>query len=671
MSSFGCWLQVTKIGGDLIGCVNATTNACPVVAFRSSGANFAMERCVDTTSCPAFSTVPGSSNTQYTVPALAVGASVPTACLTMGAVQTCPDQDNLRFPIEVMFGEPMSPVCGSNNPICQNVRAVQCLAVNSTCPSNYNLRVFRNPTVPSSVPTLVECRQARASCDLTATGMTSTDPNNAAYTIPALTGDALDGCIVSGSTACPAAYPFNLTTNGVLTACGTAVPPPPPPPQPLACNATTQIPLRSVNGNVVGCQNIFAPGSTTPSPCPAAHPISLRKDTSGNLGGCMAIAATCPTDYNFLVYGFLAGQAAAGIAADALTLTNCWATGVVASCSFINIDGVAYNVPIMSSATGTERTLGCVIASAKACPAAFPFGYLDMETPGTRAIPALNKCFPAGEITACQAPAVATANNPSPTLTFSKPAYNGTALAACLKGSFSGANVNGQCPDDCRTVVLFRLDPAVAFSSNAAQADAETIGCWNTTTCANTPQPFALFNVQGAVTRPYCVPQPIGLQSCGSYSVATYRDGAGLYTTNGATLIGCTNTKVCPNTFPIYFKTSAAAADSTRCQASLSVPCSAIANGGWPVSVTNSTGSVVGCVNAVSTCSNNQVPLTTAAVGGTIQGCSDVTTRCADPNFAAQTATDCNGAAFDTFNIEVFGNAAGTGNVVGCMSCSA
>jgi hypothetical protein len=657
-------LQVNRVDGSLLGCVNATTNTCPFVADRSAP-GFAMDRCVDTTACPAFSTVPGSVNAAYTVPALAIGAAVPTAGLTLGTVQTCPDQDSLRFPIEVMFAEPTSPVCGSDSPVCTSVRAVQCLAVNSTCPANYNMRVFRNPGNAATVPALVECRQARASCDLTAAGMTVNDPNSAAYTIPVKTGDALDGCIITGSTACPAAYPFNMTTAGALVACGTSAPPPLPPPQPLVCNATTQIPRYTASGSIALCQPIA-------DPCPNDFPITLRKDVSGNVGGCMALNSTCPANFDFPVYGtWTFPNAPTG-----LTLTNCWATGVVTSCAFIQIAsgaepagiGGSYTVPIMSNATGTERTLGCVKTASTACPAAFPFAYLDMTAAGpggspaaSRTLPLVNKCFPAGEVTACQAPAPPAAT----TLTFSKPAYNRTALAACIRGVFATslpALPIPTCPTAYPTVVLNTLNPATA-------TEAEVVGCWIAPSCADTPQPFTLQSTSGVA---FCVPQVVGLQTCGGYPVTTYQSGAGLYSANGAILLGCAEAKACPTTFPVTLKNTATATDSERClMGPLSVPCSAVANGGFPVTVTNGTGSVVSCLAGAATCTSSQVTLATSAVGG-VQGCSDITTRCADTNFPfplydgqnknagklvrclpAQTGTDCNGAAFDTYNIEV------------------
>jgi hypothetical protein len=46
------------------------------------------------------------------------------------------------------------------------------------------------------------------------------NPNAGTYNIKVRTGDALDGCVVAGSTVCPAGYPFpSVGAGGVLTAC--------------------------------------------------------------------------------------------------------------------------------------------------------------------------------------------------------------------------------------------------------------------------------------------------------------------------------------------------------------------------------------------------------------------------------------------------------------------
>jgi hypothetical protein len=363
----------------------------------------------------------------------------------------------------------------------------------------------------------------------------------------------------------------------------------------------------------------------------------------------------------------------------------------------------------VSNTTGTERTLGCILAADNEapprpvynCPEAYPFAFLDTQvttTPATYtpATPAVAKCYPAGEVTACQAPAsISPASVKSPSsrslltvATFSKPAYNKTTLAACIKSS-SWAGANPSCPAAYPVVVLNRLNPG-----SLSGTDAEVLGCWSaSSTCADTPQPFTL---QAATNVAYCVPQVVGLQTCGGFPVTSYTGGAGIYSPDGNTLIGCTQTGVnCPATFPIYFKTAGAtgAGSDMRCQASVSGACSSIANGDYPVTVTNGTGSVAGCITSTtSPCSSTQVTLALTAIGD-VQGCSDITTRCADPKFPfplydtsvatgplgassaklvrclpPQTAQNCD-AAFAFYFVEVY-SAADRGSLAGCMTRS-
>jgi hypothetical protein len=689
MPSCCCCLQVTRADSTLIGCVNATSNACPFVAFRSASNNFAvMERCVDTTSCP----VATATTAAYTVPALAPGDSTPSACLTLGSTNTCPDIEGLRFPVEVMFAEPTSPVCGSSAQPCTliSVRAVQCLAPNATCPTGYTLRLWRNSpaTNNSATPVLAECRQTRSNCDLTAAGMTSNDPNAADFAINVKTGDALDGCVISTSTVCPTTYPFNKTdASGRLTECSTTAPPPP---TPISCTAT-QIPLLNKDGGVVRCQDI-ATAAGALIPCPNDFPISLRKDISGNLGGCMALNSTCPAAFNSPMYSFFTGIT--GVSATALTLTNCWATGVVTSCNNIILAagaqpaGIAgtYGKSIMSNATGSERTIGCIVNTATTCPAAYPFAYLDATAgaspTGTMAAPTAMKCSPAGEVTACPAPVIPAAGGAS--TSFSKPAYTKNTLSACIKGDFVQANPS--CPTAFPIVALSRLDPAATGA--ASIPDSEVVGCWSSdSTCANTPSPFVLQGSAASSNIAYCVPQVVGLQTCSGFPVNNYATATspGIYTPDSTTLIGCVYTGLsCPASFPIYFRQTPNGGDQ-RCQASISGTCASVAAGGYSVTITSVNGAIAGCVAAASQCNAGQIPLSNTA-DGAVRGCSSITTSCADAAFPfplyentagagaalarclpAQTATDCNGATFNGFPVEVFGTAAGGGNVVGCM----
>jgi hypothetical protein len=655
-----CWLQVTKVDNSLIGCANATANACPFVAYRTAP-GWTLDRCVDTTSCPAYS---AGGNQFYTVPAMAAGSSVPSACLTLASNQACPEVDGLQFPIEVMYTEPTSPVCGGAV-ACTTTRAVQCMGVNSTCPSGFNLRLFKNPNNnATATPQLVECRQTRAACDLTAAGMGPSFVNSGLYNIEVKTGDALDGCIISTSNVCPAGYPFPTPTTGRPTLCTALAPPPPPP---VVCTSS-QVPLYNINGTVEACQS-----ATTA--CSSPYPISLRKDASGNLAGCLATNSTCPTGFNFPVYS------AGGATNNVPVLSNCWANGVVTSCANIVIaqgaGTLTFPKAIMSNATGTERSVGCMASAVASCPAAYPFAWLDTTNPATMANPSLSKCSPAGEVTACQAPGTTIGT------TFSKPAYTKNTLSACIKGSWSGANPT--CPTAFPVVALNRLDPNSA--PVAATADAEVLGCWSAdSTCANTPQPFTL---QGANQVAYCVPQIIGLQGCSAFPATGYGTGAGIFSPDGAVLIGCVaNGVACPATFPIYFRNTANGADQ-RCQASLASTCGA-ASANFPVPISSSTGAVVGCLASNTNCPAGQIPLASTA-SGPASACSAVTTSCADANFPfplydqtagsaarlarcmpAQAAANCNDAnTFADYVVEVFGNAAGTGNVVGCMKQNA
>eukprot|EP00883_Tetradesmus_obliquus_P008797 jgi/Sobl393_1/1952/SZX66741.1 len=215
-------ILVQNAGGTVIGCANVTSNDCPFVAFRNGiTTNWALAKCQDVTSCPVFST---TGNTDYTVPLLLTNApnAVPKACVTVpiASQQTCPSTSSLNYPVEVMFAEPTSPVCGSEllvpPQVCNGNRVIACYAPGVDCVAPYSLRLYTNTTGP----TVAECRQLRTVCDLTTTGMGSLNPNANSYNLPTYNGQSVEGCMIAGTSACPAAYPIVLQSpSGGLAGC--------------------------------------------------------------------------------------------------------------------------------------------------------------------------------------------------------------------------------------------------------------------------------------------------------------------------------------------------------------------------------------------------------------------------------------------------------------------
>ncbi|KAF6252818.1 hypothetical protein COO60DRAFT_496788 [Scenedesmus sp. NREL 46B-D3] len=351
----GFGIQVTTADNTLIGCANSTSNACPFVAYRSAP-TFAVDKCVQVTSCPAYS-VP--SSVLHTVPALEVGSSVPVACLTLDTTtNTCPDLPALRYPLEVVFASGSVNPCGSTAQPCiaAATRTIECRTANATCPAAQSLRLYGGS---GATPVVVECRQTRSSCDLTAVGMTDKTPNAGSYNIAVRTGDALDGCIIAGATTCPAGYPYPTRDNNALVSCTPTVPA-------VQCTGT-QVPLLNANGTTAACQsNNLA--------CPTTFPITLRTESSGNVAGCSALTSTCPTAYPFPLYSKF--TSVPGVDASATVLTNCWQAGFISTCStvFFADDsqpagiGGRYNVPIVTNTTGTEQLLGCVLQGSATCP---------------------------------------------------------------------------------------------------------------------------------------------------------------------------------------------------------------------------------------------------------------------------------------------------------------
>jgi hypothetical protein len=70
------------------------------------------------------------------------------------------------------------------------------------------------------------------------------------------------------------------------------------------------------------------------------------------------------------MYGFF--SAIPGVGAGNVTITNCWANGIVTSCSSVIIDinalpagsGGTHSKPIVTSPGGVERITGCVVNTA-------------------------------------------------------------------------------------------------------------------------------------------------------------------------------------------------------------------------------------------------------------------------------------------------------------------
>eukprot|EP00883_Tetradesmus_obliquus_P004242 jgi/Sobl393_1/14568/SZX79144.1 len=201
-------ILVQNTAGAVIGCANVTSNDCPFVAFRNGiTTNWALAKCQDVTSCPVFSV----GNTDYTVPLLLTNApnAVPKACVTVpiASQQTCPSTPSLNFPVEVMFAEPTSPVCGSElsvpPQVCNGNRVIACYAPGVDCVAPYSLRLFTNTTGP----TVAECRQLRTVCDLTTSGMGSLNPNANSYNLPTYNGQNVEGCMIAGHQRLPSCLP--------------------------------------------------------------------------------------------------------------------------------------------------------------------------------------------------------------------------------------------------------------------------------------------------------------------------------------------------------------------------------------------------------------------------------------------------------------------------------
>lgn len=171
-------------------------------------------------------------------------------------------------------------------------------------------------------------------------------------------------------------------------------------------------------------------------------------------------------------------------------------------------------------------------------------------------------------------------------------------------------------------------------------------------------------------------------------TVTAYQSGLPLFSPDGTVLIGCAaTTSYCPALFPIYFWSAASPPAVQRCQASIAdgSTCASVSNGAFPVQIRSANNSVVGCQAASATCSSSQVTLSLTADGPAV-GCASFSSACSDANYPfglfdgaasnggrlvrclpQQNAANCDGAFFGTYNVEVYGSADPSGNVIGCM----
>jgi hypothetical protein len=467
--------------------------------------------------------VAGSLNTDFTVPLLPANAAlttVPKACLTvstaLGASLQCPALGSanplLNNPVEIMYSEPTAPVCGGATTCTQN-RVIACYASGTDCPASYGLRLYKNLSGVSSTPEPVECRQLRTVCDLTSAGMGSNNPNAFSYDLAVTNGQALDGCISIGSTACPPGYPFpTYDVGGALTGCSKNTT--------SSCGAG-QIPQVGVSGAVEGCQQQQS------AICPANYPITVRENLLGLRVGCIAAGITqCPAGYSFPTYGVFNPS-------TALIITNCFKDNVVQPCSSVVIAqgdmqpraGGTYNTAITSNSTGTPRTLGCVQSTATTCPGAafFAFMTFNIDVSGTTST-TIDRCAPASEVVTCGG-------------TYPKPAYTKSVLTACINHVVTNGMpglTTLKCPAAYPLVVTTVNDPALITNQNLISACMSASStCWEN---SPTGTPFTIItNTELA----FCVPI-VGLSSCAAYPVAAYTTGVMLYRPDGGALVGCT-----------------------------------------------------------------------------------------------------------------------------------
>ncbi|WIA43750.1 hypothetical protein OEZ86_010176 [Tetradesmus obliquus] len=482
------------------------------------------------------------------------------------------------------------------------------------------------------------------------------NPNANSYTIPAYNGQNVEGCMIAGTTACPAGYPIPLQSpSRGLAGC-----------QKIGQNLTSctsgQIPLYNAANALQSCQ-------PAGSICPTAFPVTLWDNLIGTRAGCSVSGITqCPSGYSLPTYGIFSS------APNNLTITNCFKDGSVASCSFINVVPGAvqsgaqgtYPTPILNS---NNATIGCLQSNVPSCPSSAPFPLISYTPSGTSSRGTILSCSVA--LTSCNSTLI--------------PAMTQGTLSACI--SFTAGLVTGttqfKCPSDYPVVVTNIDNPAnvdavskilmCMSASSTCLASAPTSSPFTVTT--NTPSPQA-----------FCVPVT-GLTSCASYPASAYQNGVGIYSPNGASLIGCTDVKTCPAPFfPIFFLDASQA--TARCQASVAGTCASIANGAYPLPINSGNGALAGCAALTTSCASGLVAVAENATTSKTVTCLQAgTTTCPvgtysfpiysgtkDPNTGGATlvrcirdpgVTNCNGPALGTYNVEVYGSSGS--NVIGCV----
>ncbi|WIA23283.1 hypothetical protein OEZ85_000053 [Tetradesmus obliquus] len=499
------------------------------------------------------------------------------------------------------------------------------------------------------------------------------NPNANSHTIRTYNGQNVEGCMIAGTSTCPAGYPIPLQSpSGGLAGC-----------QKIGQNLTSctpgQIPLYNAAGALQSCQ-------AAATPCPAAFPdngagaplhfaVTYRQldmtcrqlDMVRHDGTCGI--TQCPAGYSLPTFG------AFTTAPNNLTITNCFKDGSVASCSFINVVSGAvqsgaqgtYPTPILNS---NNATIGCLQSNVPSCPSSAPFPLISYTPSGTSSRGTILSCSVA--LTSCNSTLI--------------PAMTQGTLSACISftANPAGGTTQFKCPSDY-PVVVTNID-------NPANVDAvsEILMCMSaSSTClasAPTSSPFTVTTSNTPSPQAFCVPVT-GLTSCASYPASAYQSGVPIYAPNGVSLIGCTDVKTCPAPFfPVFFLDSSQPPNTVRCQASVAGSCPSA----YPLPIIGANGALAGCSALSTNCTTGVIVAENATTSETVTCLAPGTTSCPagtysfpiysgtrDANTGGATlvrcirdpaAPDCNGAALSTYNIEVYGPT-GT-NVIGCVQAS-
>lgn len=303
-------------------------------------------------------------------------------------------------------------------------------------------------------------------------------------------------------------------------------------PTPTTCSAG-QLPLISADGTV-GCQN----GGI----CPEAYPVTVRSDLAGTIKQCQAVGLACPVGFATPLYGTFTFVGAP----TGLTITNCWADGVITTTCNVNVaagsipaggDG-SYTIPYKSAA-GAATVVGCVKLGSTACPPNTGLTYLSMAGASTAAT--LEQCYQTAA-TSCE-PAVAGA--------FSAPAFTKSALTACIKGLIA------TCPFGTGAGNSFAYPITATTVGNpltVAPTGTQIVGCYSSdSTCFANAGILSFTLISNPPSKTYCVPPIIGVSTCAQYGGATTGDPAVnsssfTLTANGGQWVGCTQggAALCP-----------------------------------------------------------------------------------------------------------------------------